>query len=333
MTSPVSTEPRNRWRVTLTEPIHAAAMDRLGTVADIVVAASTAPDDVIAACVGADALIVRSSRLGADIIEACGSLRVIGRHGVGTENIDRTAAEAAGIEVVATPGANAHSVAEFVLLTTMMLARRLPAAVTALESGDLSGGTSLPGAVVRAGLVGSTLSERSFGIVGMGAIGREVAAMAGALGARCVGHDPYVPAGDAPVEMLDGLELAERSDVVTLHLPVTEQTRNFVDEDFLARLRPGSLLINTARAEVVDKDAVLRALDAGRLGGYAVDTFVPEPPTMQEPLLHHRGVLATPHMAAMTNDALRRMADAVVDGVLGVLNASDCDATLEGKSS
>ena len=305
--------------VVLSEPISPVAVERLRAGAEVRIASSPDQDVLASEAQDADALIVRSTRIGTTVIEACPRLRVIGRHGAGTENIDLDAASGRGVRVVNTPGANAYSVAEFVILAMLALSRRLPAATKALRSGELASGSSLPGAVVGAGLTGQTLRGRTLGVVGLGAIGRLVADLGSRLGMHVLGHDPYVDHAPPGIELVGLEDLAGRSSLVSLHLPATAATRNLVDAGLLALLPAGALVVNSARAEVVDSEAMLAALDAGRIGGYAVDVFAPEPPAADEAWLHHPRVLATPHMAAMTEDALMQMATDVVDGVLAVL--------------
>ncbi|WP_238008507.1 hydroxyacid dehydrogenase [Dactylosporangium sp. AC04546] len=307
-------------RILLTEPIAAAGMDLLRAAGEVHVAGVTDPAVLAAGPLAtADALVVRSSPVTAAMLEAAPRLRVVGRHGAGLDGIDLAAAERLGIPVVSTPGANAESVAEFVLLAALTLARQLPPAVATLAGGGFPAGRSLPSSVVAAGLTGTMLAGRTLGLVGLGAIGRGVAARALGLGMTVLAFDVAAVVPPPGVRLVTLDELLRSSDVVSLHVPQTPQTAGLIGADALAAMRPGALLVNTARAGVVDRSAVLAALDTGRLRGYAVDVFAPEPPAPGDPLLHHPRVLATPHMAAMTHDALDAMAVAVAQGVLGVL--------------
>jgi len=313
-------------RILLTEPIAAAGLDLLRTVGEVHIAHVTDPAALAAGPLAtADALVVRSSPVTAGMLESARRLRVVGRHGAGLDGIDLAAAERLGIPVVSTPGANADSVAEFVLLAALALARQLPAAVAALARGAFAAGRSLPGSVVAAGLTGTMLAGRTLGVVGLGAIGRGVATRARGLGMTVLGYDVAAAAAPAGVRLVSLDDLLRDSDVVSLHVPQTPATTGLIGAAALARMRPDALLVNTARAGVVDRTAVLAALDAGRLRGYAVDVFAPEPPDPDDPLLRHPRVLATPHMAAMTHDALDAMAVAVARGVIAHLTA------LEGK--
>lgn len=309
-----------RRRVLLSEPISQIGIDLLSERADFEIAASADPESLARVVRDFDALIVRSTRVPAAVFETSERLRVLGRHGAGLENIDIAAARQRGVRIVSTPGANAASVAEFVMLAALTLARRPQAASDALRRGELSQDGSLPGAVDRAGYSGRTLVGRKIGIVGFGAIGRQVHMMASGFGMKVAAYDPFV--GEFPEgvsrETLD--ELFRSCDVITLHVPLTDETRFLVDADRLSTMKPDALLINTARAQVVDAAAVALALDEQRLGGYAVDVYDPEPPSADDPLLHHSRILATPHMAAMTDGALEEMARSVVTGVLDALD-------------
>ncbi|SCL21651.1 Phosphoglycerate dehydrogenase [Micromonospora nigra] len=313
-----------RPKILLTEPIAAAGMELLRGVGEVHVAHATDPGALAAGPLPtADALVVRSSPVTAGMLEAARRLKVVGRHGAGLDGIDLAAAERLGIRVVGTPGANAESVAEFVILAALTLARQAPLATASLRQGAFAAGRSLPSAVVAAGLTGTMLAGRTLGLVGLGAIGRGVAARARGLGMTVIGYDVAVTTPPEGVRLVDLDQLLRDADVVSLHVPQTAQTAGLVGAANLARMRPGALLVNTARAGVVDSAAVLAALDAGQLGGYAVDVFHPEPPDPEDPLLHHARVFATPHMAAMTHDALDAMAVAVARGVIAHLEAPE----------
>lgn len=302
--------------VVLAEPIAEPEMRRLAETVDVRVAEAPTGEALHRALVGADALIVRSTLLRAGDLAHGAGLRVVGRHGVGTENIDVTAATERGIPVVNTPGANAHSVAEFTVLLALTALRRVPEILAAFAAESTIEG-SLPGFLSRRGLLGAMLEGRTVGLLGFGAIGRRAAALFEAHGARVIFHDPFVTLDD-PRSRTWGQLLAE-SEVLSLHVPLTDGTAGLLDAASLSALPRGAVVVNTARAEIVDVAALLAALDSGAIACYAVDVFAPEPPDPADPLLAHPRVIATPHMAAMTHDALDRMASSVVDGVLGVL--------------
>ena len=305
--------------ILLTEPIAEAGLAILRDVGTVQIAGTTDPYELTDKLARADALIVRSSRVTGDMLKASPRLKVVGRHGAGVETIDTATAQQLGIEVVSTPGANAESVAEFTILAALNMSRNIQLAVRLLASGAFPPGRSLPSAVVQYGLTGTMLRGRTLGVIGLGAIGREVARLGQELGMAVVAHDPVAAETPPGIKRLPLELLLEQSDIVTVHVPHTRETTGLIGARELARMPHGSLLINTARAAVVEPRAVLAALDEGTLSGYAVDVFEPEPPAPDDPLLAHPRVFATPHMAAMTTHSLHAMAVAVAQGVAAIL--------------
>ncbi len=314
-------------RVVLLEPIHPAGVALLEAVTHVTVLGGTDDPRLRHAVAEADALIVRSTRVDAGLIAAGPRLRVIGRHGAGLDNIDLVAAESAGIAVVNTPRSNTESVAEYVIGTMFQLVKRIDDVRGALRAGAFSPGSSLPGQVDRLGLVGREISGLRLGLVGAGAIGRAVARRASALGMTVGAYDPFVSAAamsELGITAHKSLEsLLAGSDVVSLHLPGGPEARGILSADRLSLMPPGAVLINAARGELVDIDALIDAVTTGSLAGAAVDVFDPEPPARDAAILHTPGIIATPHMAAMTAEALERMAVEVATGVLHRLDASD----------
>lgn len=312
--------------VVLAEPIAEKEIARLAETLEVRIADSPTGEQLHRCLDGAAALIVRSTQLRGEDIAYGETLRVIGRHGVGTENIDVAAATARGIPIVNTPGANSHSVAEFTVMIALTALRRMPEILGtfAAQQHVLTG--SLPGFLSRSGLLGTTLEGRTVGLLGFGAIGRRAASLFEAHGARVIFHDPFLVVDDARARTWPSL-LAE-SEVLSLHVPLTADTTGMLNVTSLSSMQPGAVVINTARAEIVDVAGMLASLDEGRIACYAVDVFTPEPPDPADPLLHHPRVIATPHMAAMTHDAIGRMASSVVDGVLEVLSGRQPTSTV-----
>ncbi|GAB6875368.1 phosphoglycerate dehydrogenase [Thermaerobacter litoralis] len=260
----------------------------------------------------ADALIVRSRvKVTAELIAAAPRLRVIGRAGVGVDNIDLEAATERGIVVVNVADGNTVAVAEHVFALLLALVRRLVPAAASLREGRWE----------RSRWVGEELRGKVMGLVGFGRIGQEVAQRARAFGMAVLAHDPYVPearmrelgAEPAPLD-----ELLARADVVSIHTPLTPATRNLIDAEALARMRPGAYLINTARGGIVDEQALYRALVEGRLAGAGLDVFAAEPPG-QNPLLSLPNVVATPHLGGSTREAQAYNARAIAEQVLRAL--------------
>ncbi len=255
----------------------------------------------------AEALIVRGDAdLTADDLEAAPKLRVIGRSGVGVDRVDVEAARARGIPVVVTPGANARAVAEGALTLALALLKRVPELGAAVAARDWESRDRL--AIRDAD--GATL-----GIVGFGRIGRELAELGRALGMHVLAHDPLV---DDATTQLDAL--FENADVVSLHAPLTPETRGLVGSELLGRAKPGLVLVNTARGGLVSSlDDLLAALESGRLGGVGLDVFEDEPPDPSHPFFAHPRVLATPHALGQTVGAREAVFRAMAEGVAAAL--------------
>lgn len=278
-----------------------------------------APERLHAAVAESIGLIVRNvTKVTRALLDAAPSLRVIGRHGVGLDNIDLEACTARGVVVCPATGANDVSVAEYVVAATMLLLRRAFGATPSLAEG----------AWPREALIGTEVSGKCLGLVGFGNIGRETARRAQALGMTVIAADPFVPPGD-PVWSASGVRplslptLLARADVVSLHLPLTPATADLIDAEALALMKPGAVLINTARGGIVAEAPLVAALREGRLGGAALDVFEHEPLTAPTGA-RFRGVpnlILTPHIAGLTQEANKRVATVTVDNVLRVLEA------------
>lgn len=258
------------------------------------------PEDLVAALREAEALIVRNrTQVRGGLIAAAPRLTVVGRLGVGLDNIDLSACEARGIAVHPATGANDGAVAEYVIGTAMLLLRGAYGASAQVAAGTWP----------RNALMGREIAGKSLGLVGFGAIARETARRAAALGMEIGAHDPFVAADD-PAWTPDHGRIANRglddliagSDVVSLHVPLTEATRGLIGAQAIARMRPGAILINAARGGVVDEAAVAAALRAGRLGGAALDVFDREPLDGQAGavLAGVPNLILTPHIAGVT---------------------------------
>ena len=262
---------------------------------------------------GVDGFIAGLDAIDAAALTAADSLRVIARYGVGVDNVDLAAAAARAIIVTNTPGANARSVAELAVTLILLLARPVVRAAAETRGG---GWPRLPGL---------SLAGKTVGLVGFGAIGRQTARLLAPFDCRLLAYDPLLDEATAatlgvrPASLDDLLAI---SDFVSLHAPVLPETRGLVDGAFLARMKPGACLINTARGELVDEAALLAALTEGRLRGAALDAFNHEPPESGNPLLALPTVIATPHMGAHTDGATTTM---------GRMALADCLAVLRGQ--
>ncbi|MGH9345927.1 MAG: phosphoglycerate dehydrogenase [Vicinamibacterales bacterium] len=244
----------------------------------------------------ADALIVRSAtKVTATVIAAAPRLRVIARAGSGVDNVDVTAASARGVVVMNAPGANSISVAELALGLMLALARHVPAADAAMKQGKWE----------KKKFVGEELRDKTLGLAGLGRIGQEVARRARAFGMRVIAHDPFIAAQvaeDLGVELLAMDEVLARADYVSLHLPSTPATRSFLNAERLAGTKTGVRIVNTARGDLVDEQALADAIESGQVAGAALDVFEVEPPP--DPRLQTLPqVIATPHIAASTREA------------------------------
>ncbi len=266
----------------------------------------------------ADAWIVRNrTQVRGRLLEAAAHVRVIGRLGVGLDNIDLAACEARGIKVIPASGANAESVAEYVVTAALGGLRGAYFSTRAVEAG------TWPRQMLS---LGREAAGKVMGIIGLGSIGRLTARKAAALGMRVIGHDPGLPAGaeawrdvEAPPRSLDGL-LAE-SDVVSLHVPLTSETRGLLDAGRLALMKRDAILINTARGGLVDEAALAAMLRAGRLGGAALDVFEKEPLPAGSPLVGVPRLLLTPHIAGVTVEANERVSALIAERVAAALGA------------
>lgn len=311
-------------RIVLQESIHGDGERLLrDSGADVVVLDGPGDARMATALRDADALIVRSTRVDAALLDLAPRLRVVGRHGAGLDNIDLDAARDRGIAVFNTPHSNTESVAEYVVAAAFSLFRRFDEAREALAGGALQQPSSLPGQVQRAGLLGRELQGSTLGLVGAGAIGRAVARRVQALGVTVIAYDPFADPAvlkDAQITAIESLDdVISRSDILSLHLPGGDATRGIIDARRIGLLPEGAVLINAARGGLVDHDALIAAVRSGSLTGAAVDVYEQEPPAADDPILHEPRIIATPHLAAMTDAAVQRMAVDVARSVLDAL--------------
>lgn len=251
-------------------------------------------DETLAAIPEADALIIRSStRADAELLGAGARLKVIARAGVGVDNVDLGEATRRGVAVMNTPDGNTVSTAEHAFGLMLALARHIPQAHQSLASGRWD----------RKLYQGVELRGKTLGIVGLGRIGRAIAARANAFGMRVIAHDPYVIDGGDGVEMVPLDALFAAADFITLHAVITDETRHLVDAASLAKMKHGVRIINAARGALVDEVALAEAIQSGQVAGAAVDVYGQEPPPADHPLIRLAGVVHTPHLAASTSDA------------------------------
>lgn len=263
---------------------------------------------------GIDGMIAGLDEITRDVIDKADRLRVIARYGVGLDRVDLEAARQKGIVVTNTPGANAVSVAELTVGLMIALARHLIDANQRTKSGEWPRfkGISLRGKVV--------------GLLGLGAIGRHVAQILRAFECRVIGYDPAVDAEQAAtwdVGWMERDDVLRQADFLSLHLPVTPATENMLNRELIGLMKPGAFLVNTARSELIDEDALIDALESGKIAGAALDTFRHEPPGTDYPILRFAHVIATPHTGAHTDDATNAMGRAALGECLAVLRGEE----------
>jgi len=268
-------------------------------------------DDLVALCRAHDpvAIIVRYGKVGAAVMDAAPSLKVISKHGSGTDTIDKVAAQARGIEVVAAVGANAAAVAEQALALLLACAKSVVALDARMHAGHWDKATHKS----------LELGGRTIGLVGLGAIGLRFARMADALGMRVLGFDPYAKNLPAHVQAADLATLWAESDVISLHCPLTDENRGLLDADTLARCKRGVIVVNTARGGLIDEEALLAALRSGQVSMAGLDSFAIEPMTAGHPFQGEKNIVLSPHIGGVTSDAYVNMGVGAVKNLLQVL--------------
>jgi D-3-phosphoglycerate dehydrogenase / 2-oxoglutarate reductase len=273
------------------------------------------PAAILAAASTADAILVRTAPIGADVIAAARRLRVVSRHGVGYDNVDVAALDARRIPLAVSANANRVSVAEHAMAMLLTLAKAALPHDAAVRTGDWA---------IRNRFLAFELFAKQLLLVGFGRIGREVATRARAFGMTVAVHDPFVDAatlegfGCTVAPDLD--EALAAADAVSLHLPLTTATRHVIDARRLALMRPTAIVLNTARGGLVDEHALAAALAEGALRGAGIDVFAEEPPQPDNPLLASANVLLSPHNAGVTDESMVRMATEAATNILDVLD-------------
>jgi len=262
---------------------------------------------------GIDGYIAGLDAINDEALKSANKLKVIARYGVGFDNVDLESAKSRNIVVTNTPGANSVSVAELALGLILALARQIPEAVDAVHQGKWPrySGVSLEG--------------KTIGILGLGAIGKQLARRLAGFDCKILAFDPFADfqfAKDHQITLAEMDEVIAASDFVSLHLPLLPDTRGIVDETFLNKMKKGSYLVNTSRGEAINEEALLKALQSGHLKGAALDAFTIEPPDQNNPLLSLPNVIATPHLGAQTDGATSNM---------GWMAMKDCLAVLKGE--
>ncbi len=301
-------------KVLVTDPLAPEAVETLRKSGHEVDARKATPEELLKIIKDYDALLVRSeTKVTKAVIESGSRLKVVGRAGVGVDNIDVEAARAKGVAVVNAPLAATNAVAELTLAHMLALARNLHKADATMKAGQWE----------KKGLRGVELQGRTLGLIGVGRIGGRVAELARAFGMRVAFYDPYVPrereasVGGSKVDRVD--DLVASADFVSIHVPLTPETRNLVNAALLAKFKPTAFLLNLSRGGIVDERALADALAAGKLAGVALDVFAEEPPKSPLPFLGAPNASLSPHVGASTDEAQVKAGVTVAEDVVKVL--------------
>lgn len=265
-----------------------------------------AGEELVEYLAGHDGAIVALEKLDDDVLGALPELRIVGKYGVGLDKLDLAAMERRQVRLGWTPGVNAQAVAELTLAMALALVRRLPEASAVVSEGGWRQ------------IVGGQLHSRCYGILGCGHVGRALARLLQPFGCRVIAHDIAPDIAFFSEQGIDAVsfeDLFEEADVVSIHVPLNEATRRFVDARALARMKATSVLINTARGGLVDEAALESALGAGQLAGAALDVLEQEPPSDNAPLLRRSDVIVTPHIGGSSEEAILAMGRAAIDGL------------------
>lgn len=297
-------------RIHINDPLDKQATEKLANVPGVVLTSQHyEKDELIKIMPEIEVLIVRSAtKVTVDIIEAGTNLKIIGRAGTGLDNIDVKAAEAKGIKVLNTPGANSISVAELTIGLMIACSRHIARGTIDLKNGKWT----------KKELEGHELFGRTVGIIGFGNIGKEVAKRLLAFDMKVLAYDPYVKETDMNVKIVDLETIYKESDYITIHVPLTPETKNLINKDTIAKMKDGVIIINAARGGIIDEAALYEGLTNGKIYAAGLDVFELEPPTdeLRQKLLALPNVVATPHVGASTFEAQERVGMLLVDRLI-----------------
>ncbi|RLF16253.1 MAG: hypothetical protein DRJ97_01475 [Thermoprotei archaeon] len=305
-----------RLKVLVTDPVDEVFIEKVKPHVDLEVSLKLDEEGLVEKVKDVDVLVVRSrTKVTRRVLEAASKLKAVIRAGVGVDNIDMAAAKEKGVAVVNTPRAPADSVAELTMAFALCLARKLTYLDRSMKEGRWLKGE-----------MGVELKGKTMGLVGLGAIGSAVARLAKAFGMRVVAYDPYVSkerAEELGVELVSLEELLSQSDFVSVHVPLTPETKGLIGRREIGLMKDGAFIINTSRGGVVDEQALYEALKSGKLGGAALDVYEREPPPPDHPLLKLDNVICTPHIGGSTNDAQLRIALTMAEDLLRIARGEE----------
>lgn len=297
----------------MTQAVCPEGLQMLDGVADVYVADNQDPNNYLDEMKDADALIVRIAKCDGHAIENSPNLKVIGRTGVGYDSVDVKTATAHGIPVVITPGANNRSVAEHAVAMMFALSKNLVEAQQEMCKGNWE---------IRGAKKAFELEGKTIGILGLGAIGRETAKICEGCGMKVAAYDPFLSKeqveGYGAVYYENYEDLLKVSDVVSIHVPLTDETKNMISKKQLTEMKKTALIINCSRGGIINETDLVEALKAGEIAGAGTDVFCSEPPKTDDPLLNCPNLIVSPHSAAQTREAVIKMAQMCVKGCLAV---------------
>lgn len=300
-------------KVFLTEKIHPKAVELLSEHMEVVRGTSTRTDEIVEQARDCDAILIRSAKITREMMEYLPKLKVVAKHGIGVDNIDVTAATERGILVVNAPFSNLNAVAEHSLALIMALSKNLVLLDGKTRDGEFARRTEF---------VNVELGKKTLGLVGFGRIARMLAKKVSAFDMHVIASDPYADKATAEelgVELVTQEELLNRSDFVSIHVPLMKGTEKMVNEDFLKSMKSSAYLVNASRGPIVDEAALCKALQSGEIQGAGLDVFDPEPPKPDNPLFDLDNVIVSPHNAALTDEALLAMAMDSAQGIIDYL--------------
>lgn len=300
---------QNRFKVFVADPIHAAGMARLAESFDVLHLPVDAPmAERNAAAASADAVVVRLFRITPELLAQASNLKAVIKHGIGVDNINVDACTEKGILVANTPGGpNANCVAEGAITLLLSAIRRVRERHSAVVEGRFLEARSSP--------ITDTLWGKTVGILGFGQIGRYFAQLCSGFNCRIFAYDPWASDevfAQAGVERVTDLDdILSRSDVISVHVPLSKETHHLVGARELALMKPTSLIVNTARGGIIDEEALARALHDGQIAGAGIDVFEEEPPSLSSPLISAPNIVLSPHVAGVSEASLRELGEAV----------------------
>lgn len=301
-------------KIFLTEPIHEDGVKLLETVGQVILASAKDEETIIREAADCDAILIRSAKITKNIIKSIPNLKVVAKHGIGVDNIDVKAATEKGVMVVNAPESNINSVAEHALAMILALSKNLVIMDKKTRNDEFAS---------RNKIICMELKGKTIGLVGLGKIAKLLAKKLKSLDVDIIAFDPYIDgekAKELGVKLVNNLdELLEKSDFVSLHIPLTEENKKIIGKERLSKMKKSACLINVARGEIVDEKALYEALKENIIRGAALDVFEQEPPSADNPLFELENVILSPHNAALTSEALVAMATDSAQGIVECL--------------